>query len=153
VLARLKHLYAQATSADRLVSCTARWWYLRRRSPGVGVAAYQVGEVDFLTVLSNFTVLNDYRSATTRKWRSSTRQLPSCKRPLVCCRRRVREMSDHDHLHLADLKEPVPVFGVPALGRANSNRATRKSRTTGTAVEVPRACGGIAETAICLRRP
>jgi len=62
VLARLKDLYAQATSADRLVEL-----YGAVVAPQAEIAlesasaAYQVGEVDFLTVLNSFTVLNDYR--------------------------------------------------------------------------------------------
>lgn len=62
VLARVKELYAQATSADRLVQLY-----------GMGVvpqaevalrsasAAYEVGKVDFLSMLNSFTVLNEYQ--------------------------------------------------------------------------------------------
>jgi len=62
VLARLNDFYAQATSADRLVEL-----YGAVVGPQAEIAlesasaAYQVGKVDFLTVLNNFTVLNDYR--------------------------------------------------------------------------------------------
>ncbi len=62
VLARLKDLYAQATGANRLVelygSVVVPQAEIAMESAS---AAYQVGEVDFLTVLNNFTVLNDYR--------------------------------------------------------------------------------------------
>ena len=62
VLARLKDLHAQATSANRLVelygSVVVPQAEIALESAS---AAYQVGEVDFLTVLNNFTVLNDYR--------------------------------------------------------------------------------------------
>lgn len=62
ILARLKDLYAQATSADRLVEL-----YGAVVQPQAEIAlesaaaAYQVGKVDFLSVLNSFTVLNDYR--------------------------------------------------------------------------------------------
>jgi len=62
VLARLKDFYAQATSADRLAEL-----YGAVVGPQAELAldsasaAYQVGKVDFLTVLNNLTVLNDYR--------------------------------------------------------------------------------------------
>jgi len=62
VLARLKDFYAQATSADRLVEL-----YGAVVGPQAEIAlesasaAYQVGKVDFLTVLNSFTVLNDYQ--------------------------------------------------------------------------------------------
>ena len=62
VLARLEDFYAQATSADRLAEL-----YGAVVGPQAELAldsasaAYQVGKVDFLTVLNNFTVLNDYR--------------------------------------------------------------------------------------------
>lgn len=62
VLAALKDFYAQATSAERLVEL-----YGSVVGPQAEIAlesasaAYQVGKVDFLTVLTNFTVLNDYR--------------------------------------------------------------------------------------------
>jgi outer membrane protein TolC len=62
VLARLKDLYAQATSADRLVEL-----YGNSVTPQAEVsldsasAGYQVGKVDFITLLNSFTVLNDYR--------------------------------------------------------------------------------------------
>ena len=62
VLATLKDVYAQATSADRLVEL-----YGAVVAPQAEIAlesasaAYQVGKVDFLTVVNSFTVLNDYR--------------------------------------------------------------------------------------------
>jgi len=62
VLATLKDFYAQAISADRLVEL-----YGAVVGPQAEIAlesasaAYQVGKVDFLTVVNNFTVLNDYR--------------------------------------------------------------------------------------------
>jgi outer membrane protein TolC len=62
VLATLKDFYAQASSADRLVEL-----YGAVVGPQAEIAlesasaAYQVGKVDFLTVVNNFTVLNDYR--------------------------------------------------------------------------------------------
>jgi len=62
VLAKLKDLHAQATSANRLVelygSVVVPQAEIALESAS---AAYQVGAVDFLTVLNNFTVLNDYR--------------------------------------------------------------------------------------------
>jgi len=62
ILARLKDLYAQATSADRLVEL---YGAVVRPQAEVALesasAAYQVGKVDFLSVLNSFTVLNDYR--------------------------------------------------------------------------------------------
>lgn len=61
ILARLKDLYAQATSADRLVEL---YGAVVRPQAEVALesasAAYQVGKVDFLSVLNSFTVLNDY---------------------------------------------------------------------------------------------
>jgi cobalt-zinc-cadmium efflux system outer membrane protein len=62
VLARLRNLYAQAVSADRLVSL-----YETAIVPQAEVslssasAGYQVGKVDFLTLLNSFTVLNEYQ--------------------------------------------------------------------------------------------
>ena len=62
VLARLKDFYAQATSADRLVELYgAVVGPQAELALDSATAAYQVGKVDFLTVLNNFTVLNDYR--------------------------------------------------------------------------------------------
>jgi outer membrane protein TolC len=62
ILARLKDLYAQATSADRLVELYGE---VVRPQAEIALAsasaAYQVGKVDFLSVLNSFTVLNDYR--------------------------------------------------------------------------------------------
>ena len=62
ILARIKDLYAQATAADRLVKL-----YEGTVVPQAGqslrsaLAAYQVGQVDFLSLLNSFTVLNDYQ--------------------------------------------------------------------------------------------
>jgi len=62
VLARLKDFYAQATSAERLAEL-----YATVVAPQAEIAlesalaAYQVGKVDFLTVLNNVAVLNEYR--------------------------------------------------------------------------------------------
>ncbi len=62
ILALLKDWYARATSAERLVAL-----YGAVIGPQAEVAlesalaAYQVGKVDFLTVLNNFTVVNEYR--------------------------------------------------------------------------------------------
>jgi outer membrane protein, heavy metal efflux system len=62
VLAKINDLYAQAISADRLVEL-----YGTAVVPQAEVslhsasAGYQVGKVDFLTVLNSFTVLNEYR--------------------------------------------------------------------------------------------
>jgi outer membrane protein TolC len=62
ILARLKDQYAQATSADRLVEL---YGAVVRPQAEIALesasAAYQVGKVDFLSVLNSFTVLNDYR--------------------------------------------------------------------------------------------
>lgn len=62
ILAKLKDLYAQATSADRLVEL---YGAVVRPQAEIALesasAAYQVGKVDFLSVLNSFTVLNDYR--------------------------------------------------------------------------------------------
>ena len=62
ILARLKDQYAQATSADRLVEL---YGAVVRPQAEIAFesasAAYQVGKVDFLSVLNSFTVLNDYR--------------------------------------------------------------------------------------------
>lgn len=58
VLAKLKDLYTQATTADRLVAlyetAVLPQAELSLRS---AVAAYQVGKVDFLTLLNNLTVV------------------------------------------------------------------------------------------------
>ena len=62
VLATLKDFYAQASSAARLMEL-----YDAVVGPQAEIAlesasaAYQVGKVDFLSVLTNFTILNDYR--------------------------------------------------------------------------------------------
>lgn len=62
VLARLKDFYARATSADRLVALYGTAVVpqadasLRSASAG-----YQVGKVDFITLLNSFTVLNEYQ--------------------------------------------------------------------------------------------
>lgn len=61
VLAKLRDFYAQATAADRLVTL-----YQSAVVPQADVAlnsasaGYQVGKVDFLTMLNSFTVLNEY---------------------------------------------------------------------------------------------
>ena len=62
VSARLRDAYAQATSAGRLMEL-----YGTVITPQAELAfesasaAYQVGKVDFLTVLNAFTIVNDYR--------------------------------------------------------------------------------------------
>jgi cobalt-zinc-cadmium efflux system outer membrane protein len=62
VRAKLKDLHAQATTAARLIEL-----YGNSVTPQAEVslnsasAGYQVGKVDFITLLNNFTVLNDYR--------------------------------------------------------------------------------------------
>ncbi len=62
ILAALKDFYAQATSAQRLVDL-----YGAGVVPQAEVAlrsaqaAYQVGRVDFLTLLNSFTVLNEFQ--------------------------------------------------------------------------------------------
>ena len=62
VLARLRDLHAQATSAERLAELYgAVVGPQAELSLDSASAAYQVGKVDFLTLLNNFTVLNDYR--------------------------------------------------------------------------------------------
>jgi outer membrane protein, heavy metal efflux system len=62
VLAKINDLYAQAMSADRLVdlygSTVVPQAEVSLRSASAG---YEVGKVDFLTVLNSFTVLNEYR--------------------------------------------------------------------------------------------
>jgi outer membrane protein, heavy metal efflux system len=62
VLSKLKDFYAQAEAADRLVGLYGTAVVPQSElSLDSALASYQVGQVDFLTVLSNFTVLNDYR--------------------------------------------------------------------------------------------
>ncbi|MFN8625297.1 MAG: TolC family protein [Candidatus Binatia bacterium] len=62
IMATIRDAYAQATSAERLVQL-----YGTVVGPQAEIAlesasaAYQVGKVDFLSVLANFTTLNDYR--------------------------------------------------------------------------------------------
>ena len=62
ILARIKDLYAQATSADRLVEL---YGGVVRSQAEIALesalAAYRVGKVEFLSVLNSFTVVNDYR--------------------------------------------------------------------------------------------
>jgi outer membrane protein TolC len=61
VLSRIKDFYAQAASADRLVdlygTTVLRQAHLSLDSASAG---YEVGQVDFLTLLNSFTVLNEY---------------------------------------------------------------------------------------------
>jgi outer membrane protein, heavy metal efflux system len=62
VLSKLKDFYAQAAAADRLVGLYGTAVVPQSElSLDSALASYQVGQVDFLTVLNNFTVLNDYR--------------------------------------------------------------------------------------------
>lgn len=62
VLERIKDFYAQATSADRLVALYQTAVVpAADRSLESASAGYQVGKVDFLTLLNNFTVVNDYQ--------------------------------------------------------------------------------------------
>jgi len=62
VLAGLKDLYARATSAERLVvlygSAVVPQAEVSLNSASAG---YQVGKVDFITLLNSFTVLNEYQ--------------------------------------------------------------------------------------------
>jgi cobalt-zinc-cadmium efflux system outer membrane protein len=61
VLARIKGFYAQAATADRLVDLYGTT-VLRQAELSLDSASagYQVGKVDFLTLLNSFTVLNEY---------------------------------------------------------------------------------------------
>lgn len=62
ILARLKDLYAQATSADRLVELYGNAVVPQAEvSLSSASAGYQVGKVDFITLLNSFTVLNEYQ--------------------------------------------------------------------------------------------
>lgn len=62
VLARIRDLYAQATAADRLATLYERSVVPQaQQSLRSALAGYRVGEVDFLTLLNSFTVLNDYQ--------------------------------------------------------------------------------------------
>lgn len=62
VLARLKDLHAQATSADRLVALYGTAVVPQAEvSLSSASAGYQVGKVDFITLLNSFTVLNEYQ--------------------------------------------------------------------------------------------
>ena len=62
VLSKIKDFYAQAEAADRLVGLYGTAVVPQSElSLDSALASYQVGQVDFLTVLNNFTVLNDYR--------------------------------------------------------------------------------------------
>jgi outer membrane protein TolC len=62
LLARVKDLYAQASAADRLVKLYQDTVVPQaEQSLRSALAGYQVGQVDFLTLLNSFTVLNDYQ--------------------------------------------------------------------------------------------
>lgn len=62
ILARIKDLHAQATAADRLVKLYEGTVVPQaEQSLRSATAGYQVGQVDFLTLLNSFTVLNDYQ--------------------------------------------------------------------------------------------
>lgn len=62
VLARVKDLFAQATAAERLAKLYGSVIIPQAdRSLQSASAGYQVGAVDFLTMLNSFTVLNDYQ--------------------------------------------------------------------------------------------
>lgn len=62
VLARVKDFHARAESADRLVGLYGTGVVPQaERSLSSALAGYQVGDVDFITLLSSFTVLNDYQ--------------------------------------------------------------------------------------------
>lgn len=62
VLARVKDLFAQATAAERLIKLYGSVIIPQAdRSLKSASAGYQVGAVDFLTLLNSFTVLNDYQ--------------------------------------------------------------------------------------------
>jgi len=62
VLARVKSLYAQVTSAARLVDLYGATVVPQAElSLHSASAGYQVGQVDFLTLLNSFTVLNEYQ--------------------------------------------------------------------------------------------
>jgi outer membrane protein TolC len=62
VLARVKDFHAQASAADRLVSLYGNA-VIPQAELGLrsATAAYQTGEIDFLSLLNSFTVLNDYQ--------------------------------------------------------------------------------------------
>jgi cobalt-zinc-cadmium efflux system outer membrane protein len=62
ILARIKSLYAQVTSAGRLVDLYGATVVPQAElSLHSASAGYQVGQVDFLTLLNSFTVLNEYQ--------------------------------------------------------------------------------------------
>ncbi|MBI4518083.1 MAG: TolC family protein [Deltaproteobacteria bacterium] len=62
VLARLRDLYAQATSAQRLLELYGTGVVPQAEvSLKSASAGYRVGKVDFLTLLNSFTVLYDYQ--------------------------------------------------------------------------------------------
>lgn len=62
VLARVKSLYAQVTSAGRLVDLYGATVVPQAEiSLHSAEAGYQVGQVDFLSLLNSFTVLNEYQ--------------------------------------------------------------------------------------------
>jgi cobalt-zinc-cadmium efflux system outer membrane protein len=61
VLARIRDFYAQAASADRLVDLYGTTvLHQAQLSLDSASAGYEVGKVDFITLLNSFTVLNDY---------------------------------------------------------------------------------------------
>lgn len=62
VLAKLKDLHAQATGAARLVELYGNAVVPQAEvSLSSASAGYQVGKVDFITLLNSFTVLNEYQ--------------------------------------------------------------------------------------------
>lgn len=62
ILARVKDLYAQAAAAERLVKLYEGTVVPQaEQSLRSAMAGYEVGEVDFLTLLNSFTVLNDHQ--------------------------------------------------------------------------------------------
>jgi len=56
------------------------------------------------------------------------------------------------HLHVAHFKKPAPCFSRASVRANELESHDKKVAYTGTAVEVPRARGQIAETAICPRK-
>jgi len=62
ILARVRDLHAQATSAERLVELYGSAVVPQAEvSLSSASAGYEVGKVDFLTLLNSFTVLNEYQ--------------------------------------------------------------------------------------------
>jgi len=62
VLAKLTDLFAQATSAERLIELYGSGVVPQAEvSLSSASSGYEVGKVDFLTLLSSFTVLNEYQ--------------------------------------------------------------------------------------------